>query len=187
MNDKTNQISKQKRASLKRIRNVGVGTAAIASFGMTDWMRPVVQQVVLPAHADTTPLPPCGDIAISAVMGLCSSGVPVDMEISSPSGDTLRILSVPTLVTTPPSLAHAFGSWLDPLVTGAVPAEINATDVFVALAKGQVVDESICSTPATTVPNSGGQPLTRMDLTINYLCIQDGLEHTVTIDILPLL
>lgn len=175
--------SSEKRATLKRLKAVGIGSAAVTALGMSGWVKPVVNQIVLPAHASLSPT--CSGIQIVAIMGRCSSGAPVDIEISTVDGLPMRILSVPTISATPTTTAHASGDWKT-VSGGAVPADITDIAVYNAVTKGQVMDENICSTPATGVPNDPTQqPLTRLDLTVEVMCLLDNTTSSITVDILP--
>jgi len=185
MNSKTNQPkNEQKRTTLKRLKNVGIGTAAIAAIGSSEWVRPIVNQVVLPAHAQTTTAT-CAGLQVVAIPGRCSSGMPVDIFLSSSDGVALQITSVPSIQATPTTTAQAQGDWKT-TNGGAVPAVITDVDEYVVTTRGQVMFEDICETPSTGSPNSPNQrPLTALNLTIEYICSATGDLDTVTVDILP--
>jgi hypothetical protein len=185
MNDKSTLNSKDKRASLKRIRNAGLGSAAVATMGLSSgWIRPVVNQVILPAHAVTTA---CNAPVITAVLGDCSSGAPINITIKSSDQYPLTILSDPTIKATPTTTPHASGDWKT--VQGAAPTPIDVTDTveYFALTRGQMMDEDVCSTPATGVPNSNPVPLDFLELTVQYECIDSGITDSVTVDLLTLI
>ena len=182
MNDKTNKPNTDKRATLKRLGKTSAGTAAMAAIGTSEWVRPIVSQVVLPAHAQTTS---CAGLQVTAIPGRCSSGMPVDIFIASTDSTPLQITSVPSIQATPTTEPAKSGSW-DSTTGAAVPATITDVDEYVVTTRGQVMSEDICSTPATGTPNSTNQrPLTALELTIEYVCSADGKTETVTVDILP--
>jgi len=184
MTSNTNQPkSEQKRATLKRLKNVSVGTAAIAAIGTSEWVRPIVNQVVLPAHAQTTAN--CAGLQVVAIPGRCSSGMPVDIFLSSSDGIPLQVVSVPSVQATPATTPQAQGDWTT-TTGGAVPAVITDVDEYVVTTRGQVMFEDICETPSTGSPNTPNQrPLTALELTIEYICSVTGDVDTVVVDILP--
>jgi len=189
MNSKTNHLSSEnqkKRATLKRLRNVGIGSAAITAMGSSEWIKPIVSQVILPAHAQTTTA--CATPFIFAEMGDCSSGVAIDVRIEPQPGFPVRILSAPTLTTTPTSLPHPNGSWSDTPAAPAAPFDATETNPYPILMRGQVLNETIsCSIPATTTPGQNGEAITEMLLVLEYACIGGGVVETIRVDLLDLI
>jgi len=197
MNHKTKPESTEKRASLKRLRNAGIGSAVIASMGTSEWMRPVMKQVILPAHAQTTRTF-CEPPSISAEQGECSSGQNIQVTIEAKEGSPIYLLSVPTISATPETVPNVDGDWKK--VTGAeAPTVITSTDPYYATTRGQVMTEANCfppqnnAVPATDVPfpqtRPPGEPLTSLNLTFEYVCSGDASQTVVTetVDILKLI
>lgn len=188
MNHKPN-ISAKKRASLKRLRNIGLGSIAVSSVGLSGgWIRPVVEQVILPAHASTTPTnPECAQPQISASLGQCSAGVDITVTIKSSDATPLTVLSLPTIAATPSTVANPDGDWKS--VNGAaVPAEITDTIVYNAITRGQVLNEfNNCAIPATDVPVNNGIPLTQLMFSVRYQCSISGTISTLNVDLLSLI
>jgi hypothetical protein len=136
--------------------------------------------VIMLLDSDAT-APSCGGAQIEAVMGQCSSGVPITVTITTKDGSTRRIDSVPTL-----SIMPILNDW-EPSGNTPVPAEITDTQAYIILLRGSVFNETICSTPATAPPNNGGVPLTSMVIKTTTTCLSDGSTETLEVDILPML
>lgn len=151
-------------------------------------MRPVVNLVVLPAHATTTS---CGVPQISVNKLNCSSGLPVELTITSSDGSLLRILSVPTISTTPVSTfnPNVNGSWKN-VAGDQVPKDITDVMAYNAIISGQVFDDDKCLLPPMTNSPLGQPPrevITVMEISIEYECPTNGTSATEIINILPLL
>lgn len=188
MNDKSTLNSKDKRASLKRLRNAGLGSAAVATMGLSGgWIRPVVNQVMLPAHAMTTL---CNVPVITASVGNCSAGASIDITIKSSDQHPLRILTDPTIQATPTTVPHASGDWKTVQGAAPTPADVTDTIEYFALTRGQFMDEisaGTCLIPATGTPNDNPVPLTNLALTVQYECIESGITNSVTVNLLTLI
>ena len=193
MKQKSKLNNPAKRASLKHLRNASLGSVVVASMDLSGgWVRPVVNQVLLPVHAKTTPGPdPCGVPQIAINKLNCSSGLPVELKITSSDASELRILSVPTISTTPESTfnPNVNGSWK--IVSGEqAPKDITDVIAYNATIRGQVFDDDNCLLPPMTNSPLGQPPrevITVMEISIEYECLSDGTSATETIDILPLL
>jgi len=185
MNAKINKLNAKKRIMLTRLGKAGVGTAAFAALGASGWIRPIVGQVVLPAHAQTT-TESCAGLQVVAVPEPCSNGMPVTVFISSADGLPVQITSVPTIKATPTPTPKNIRNW-DGVDGGAVPAIVTDVDEYNLITRGFVLDEPNlgCKIPATGAPNDPNVPLTSLELTIEYMCPSSGLAETVVIDILP--
>ena len=185
MNHKTKPESTEKRASLKRLRNAGIGSAVVASMGTSEWMRPVMKQVILPAHAQTTRTL-CEPPSISAVKLACSAGQPIEITIAAKEGSSIYLLSVPAIVATPVTAPNPGNDWKTLTSADVAPAVITSTDPYDATTRGPVMDEDNCFPPAnsvlaTDVPNGANQqPLTSLYLTFEYVCSGDPSQTVVT-------
>jgi hypothetical protein len=183
----------EKRSSLERLRNLSLGSAVLTSMALSGgWVRPVVNQVMLPAHAKISPGPvPCGVPQIAVNKLNCSSGLPVELTITSSDGSLLRILSVPGISTTPVSTfnPNVSGSWKQ-VVGEPVPKDITDIIAYEATIRGQVFDDDKCLLPPMTNSPLGQPPrevITVMEISIEYQCLSDGSSAIETIDIIPLL
>lgn len=136
--------------------------------------------VIMLLDSDATPRS-CGGAKVEGVLGSCSSGVPVEVTITTIDGSTLRINSVPTL-----SVMPIPNDWV---LTAAeqAPAEITGTQTYSIILRGSVVDESSCSIPATAPPQRNPQVVTSMVIKTTTTCLSDGSTETLEVDILPML
>ncbi len=90
----------------KAIKNIVVGVGALTAYHVmpTNWSKPIIEQVFLPAHAATSGevvVPSCciirlvndSSVDISVSYTVCSSGV--SMTVTFPGGGTTADISVP--------------------------------------------------------------------------------------------
>ena len=187
MTKTTNLESVQKRDSPKKMRNAGLGTAAVTTALANGWVKPVVDKVILPAHAEMTPVP-CGQATITAELLRCSGDGPLEVNITAAAGPGIIIESTPTLTCTP--TPNDWGIDVNSPPPPATPAEIDAnTGPYTLVYAGSVQNQETCYPPMTDVPlaDPPPQPLTSMVVSVTYTCLGDGTTTTVELDVLPTL
>lgn len=187
MKHKSKLENATKRSSLKKLRNAGLGTVAASAALANGWVKPVVDKVVLPAHAELTTVP-CGRATIVAELLRCSGDGPLEVAISAGAGPAIRIDSVPTLTCAP--TPNDWGLDANSPPPPAVPAVIDSNSgPYVLIYAGSVENQDTCFPPMTDVPlaDPPPQPLTSMTVSVTYTCLSDGRQATVSMDVLPTL
>jgi hypothetical protein len=179
MNRKNKPENQPKRVSLSKLRNVGVTSAVVASMG-SGWMKPVINQVILPAHActtdctttTTTTLPPeCGTATVSATLGTCTGDGRVTIEIKATDSP---------LTMTSASVTADGWSGSGP---STVPAEFTDANPFIMIITGPVTDQISCF-PANDVPNNGGTALTSIVVDFTYACEATGTTTSESVEVI---